>query len=300
MNATGLAMLKDKPVAFQQLILGKHRDRKTQTQRDCLFHRPTALGHHRRPRQPAGADAQLRPHGAQRDRCALRLYLPAGLCAGSLLPADRPLCHQYRRLPQRHRAGPGHGNAGQVFPRWRLYDRLHRQVAPGRCRPGASGAARRVRLLARRQPAGVHLRRVRYAALRHGGQAGEAAGLSRRCLDGRRHSLCRCTTSRTLLSLHLLFGAAPSEPSGRLSGACRLSRAVHRSLDAAGPGRIGRLLAPAPGRLLRDGQAAGRGVGPAAGCAAQPRSAGEHGRALHLGPRLSLQDPQRRIQALLP
>ena len=114
---------------------------------------------------------------------------------------------------------PELGNAGQVLPRRRLHHRLHRQVAPGRRRPGARRAAGGLPGMAGRQPAGVHLRRLRHAPLRHRRQPGPAAGLPCRRPDRCGDSLCRFTPGRTLLPVCLLPGAAPSEPPGRLSRA---------------------------------------------------------------------------------
>ena len=168
---------------------------------------------------PLGLTPNFDRMARQRDRSALHLHRPACLRSLARLPADRPLRHQHRRLPQRHRARPRVGNACKVLPRRRLHHRLHRQVAPGRRRPGAGRAAGGLRGVARRQPAGVYLRRLRHAALRHRRQSRPAARLPCRRLDRCGHSLCRFTPGRAVLPLHLLPGAAPPEPPGRLSRA---------------------------------------------------------------------------------
>ncbi len=57
---------------------------------------------------------------------------------------------------------------------------------------------------------------------------------------------------------------------------------------------------PALRRVLRYGEAPRRGIRPHPGHAQEPRPRRAHGRALHLRSRVSLQDAQRGIQALLP
>ena len=170
----------------------------------------------------------------------LFVHLPAGLRPGALVPADRPYATNTGVFRNGDRARPAMRDAGQMLSRaaatppatsasgtWRLAG------------PGAGRAARRLRLLAGLQPAGVHLGRLRHGHVRQRGQAGQIARLPRRRPDRCRHPLCRQPPGGSLLPLCLLPRAASPEPSGRLSAAGRLPRAIHRSLDAARPGGLG-------------------------------------------------------------
>ena len=62
-KATGVAVFFPQKMRFG----APNREQRTQAKRDRFFHRPTALGHYRCPRQSIGVDAQLRPHGARGD-----------------------------------------------------------------------------------------------------------------------------------------------------------------------------------------------------------------------------------------
>ena len=116
----------------------------------------------------------------------------------------------------------------------------------------------------------------------------------------RGHPIHRGPSGRAVLPVPLVSGAAPPEPPGCLSRARRLRRAVRRTLDAAGSRGAGRLGSAAPGRLLGHGQATGRDARAAARRAQEPVAARRHRGRLHQRPRLPLQDPQQRVQALLP
>ena len=71
-------------------------------------------------------------------------------------------------------------------------------------------------------------------------------------------------------------------------------------VDTAGSRRARRLGSPAPGRVLRHGEEAGRGARQDSGRAEKPRPSRQHHPPVHLRPRLPLQDAQQRVQTLLP
>ncbi len=83
-----------------------------------------------------------------------------------------------------------------------------------------------------------------------------------RYVDAHRHE--------PFFSVFVAAGAAPSEPSRRLSGAGRVSRKLHWPLGAAGSGGLERLVAAASGWLLWDGQAHRRSLRTTARRAQEP------------------------------
>ncbi len=135
--------------------------------------------------------------------------------------------------------------------------------------------------------------------LRQRQPGGPAAGLPGRTPSRRGDPIIwPRAAAAAVLSLPLVPRAAPAEPSRRLS---RPRRAIASDTRAGGRRPTcgaGRQLGQHLGGYCGHGQAAGRGARPAAGRAAQPGAARQHRRAVHQRPRLSFQDPQRRIQAL--
>ena len=275
------------------------REQATQTQCDRLLHRPAAVGHHRRPRQPAGADAQLRPHG----RSGTDVPTPSPPSPSA--PPRAPACRPASTPP----TPASSATASSWTPNWRRWPSVS---APAATPPATSASGTWA------MPTRYPLNSV--PATRNGSPptcwsspptpttrcstipvvTRAAAGLPCGCTDRRGDSLCRFTPGRILLPLRLLPGAALPEPPGRLSRAVGYreqytGRWTPPDLAKLG-GSSAQHLGGYYGMVKRLDEALGRLLDALRSLDLLRK----HGRALYLRPRLPLQDPQRRVQALVP
>ena len=254
-------------------------------------------------RQSAGTDAELRPDGAAKAPTS-PTRSPASRSAARPGPrcrpgATRPTTGVFRNDIPLPRDAP---TLAAGLRRRRLPHRLHRQVAPGRRRAGAAGAARRLRVLAGGERPRVRLRRLRHrasttataierhlpgyrvdaltdAAIRYVDAHQRRARSSSSSPSSSRTTRTTATTTRAPTATASDAAAAGRRPTWRRSGG------TTRSTSPATTGMVKRL-DEAFGRLLD--------------ALKSLDLIDEHDRPLHLRPRLPLQDPQRRVQALLP